>query len=204
MKSKNEKNTNTMTNTNKNRKAKEAKWYDLNEDEKRKFFDFIRTSFEKDATFRGAFKSIRDALNNRSLTIMLYTPELGMNVLCRGGELLELMSDMEKERPLVDDANNHRTKVGVGMPWGFRVTPDPANMVRESNKWFLELTARRCARWIAKKFSSDDVVAVGLEVGEDSSIQIHVAYKCEVEDYEGLEYLPITSSFLTSMMGVAA
>ena len=72
------------------------------------------------------------------------------------------------------------------------------------NTWFLLLTKKRFARWIAKEFSTDDVVAVGLEVGEDYSIKVYVAYKFEAEDCEGLEYLHITSSFLTSMMGVAA
>ena len=121
-----------------------------------------------------------------------------------GDELIELMGDLEREMPLANDANNHRTKIGVGTPWGFRVTPDPANMIRESNCWFLQLTARRFARWIAKEFSTDDVVAIGLEVGEDFSIKVHVAYKFEIEDCEGFDYLPITSSFLSRMMGCAA
>jgi len=182
----------------------DTKLYDLNEDEQRKFIDFIRTSFEKDATFRGAFKNVRKALENSSLGIKIYIPELGMNVLCRGSELLELMSDLENEMSLADDTKKHRTNVSVGTPWGFRVTPDPANMVRESNTWFLLLTKKRFARWIAKAFSTDEVVAIGLEVGKDYSIRVYVAYKFEAEDCEGLDYLPITSSFLTSMMGVAA
>ena len=184
--------------------VKETTWYKLNEDEQMKFISFIRTSFEKDATFRGAFKNVRKALENSSLGIKIYIPELGMNVLCRGSELLELMSDLENEMSLADDTKKHRTNVSVGTPWGFRVTPDPANMVRESNTWFLLLTKKRFARWIAKAFSTDEVVAIGLEVGKDSSIHVHVAYKFEVEDESGLDYSPITESFLLHMMGCAA
>lgn len=190
-----------MTNNN---EIKETTWYKLNEDEQMKFISFIRTSFEKDATFRGALTNVGRALENKSLGIKFYIPELGMKILCRGDELVELVGDLESEMPLANDANNHRTNISVGTPWGFRVTPDPANMIRESNEWFLLLTRRSFARQIAKAFSADDVVAIGLEVGEDSSIQVHVAYKFEVEDESGLDYVPITSSFLSHMMGCAA
>lgn len=189
---------------NDNNEIKEATWYELNEYEQRKYIEFIRTSLEKNATFRGAFKNVRRALDNRSVAIKLYIPELGMKVRCKGNELLEFMSDLESEMPLANDANNYRTNISVGTPFGFRVTPDPRTMIREANSWFLELTERSFARWIAKAFSTDDVVAIGLEVESDSSIKVHVAYKYEAEEESGFDYVPITASFLSHMMGCAA
>ena len=50
---------------------------------------------------------------------------------------------------------------------------------------------------------SEYEVVIGLEV-EGHSISVHVAYKDEVENVDGPNFLPLTSKFLTRLMGYAA
>ena len=115
------------------------------------------------------------------------------------------MGEMAKEMPLANDATTQRTNVRVGLPRG-------CGGVEESNVWMVILKSRATARSIAKGYSQNDIVAVGLEVmGHD--INVYVAdkdeaevYKDEVgnEDGQGFNFLPITNKFLTRLMGVAA
>lgn len=175
---------------------KNMQWANLKDEEKDEVVTFIHTSLEKDATFRGMVKNVKAALNNSPLGIRTYIPTLEANVLCEGQDLLNAMGEMAKEMPLANDVTNQRTNVRLGLPRG-------CGGAGESNEWMLVLKSRARARSIAKAFSEHDVVAIGLEVG-DHAISVHVAYKDEVENVDGLDSLPLTSKFLTRLMGYAA
>ena len=178
---------------------------DLKNEEMKEFLTFIQTSLEKDATFRGMVKNIKAALNNNHLGVRTYVPTLDAKVLCEGQDLLATMGEMAKEMPLANDATNQRTKVRVGLPRG-------CGGVEESNVWMVELKSRTTARSIAKDYSQYDVVVIGLDV-KGQTINVHVAYKDEIEAYKEevenkggsrIDFLPITSKFLTRLMGCAA
>ena len=183
--------------------VKNMKWYDLNDEEMKDFVTFIRTSLEKDATFKGMVKNVKAALHNSHLATRTYIPTLEANVLCEGQELLDVTNEMSSKMPNANDATNQRTKVSVGLPQGFMLTPDPKDEVLEPNVWMVELESRAHARSIAKTFSEHDVVVIGLEISGDT-IEVHVAYKDEVENQKGFDSLPFTSKFLTRLMGYAA
>lgn len=177
---------------------------DLKNEEMKEFLTFIQTSLEKDATFRGIVKNVKAALNNNHLGVRTYVPTLEAKVLCEGQDLLATMDEMAKEMSLANDTTNQRAKVSVGLPRG-------CGGIEESNVWMVELESRATARSIAKGYSND-IVAVGIEVvGHDINVYVAnkdeaEAYKDEVgnEDGQGFNFLPITSKFLTRLMGVAA
>lgn len=178
---------------------------DLKNEEMKEFLTFIQTSLEKDATFRGIVKNVKAALNNNHLGVRTYVPTLDAKVLCEGQDLFATMGEMAKEMSLTNDTTNQRTKVKVGLPRG-------CGGIEESNVWMVELKSRFTARSIAKGYSNNDIVVVGIEVmGHD--INVYVAHKDEAEAYkdevgnedgQGFNFLPITSKFLTRLMGVAA
>ena len=176
--------------------VKNIKCCDLKDEELDEFLNFIRTSLEKDATFKGMVKNVKDALHNSHLGMMTYIPTLEANVFCEGQDLLNVMDEMANEMLLVNDATNQRTKVSLGLPRG-------CAGVTESNIWMAELKSRADARRTAKGYSQHDIVVIGLGISGDT-IDVHVAYKDEVENANGLNFLPITSKFLTRLMGYAA
>ena len=175
---------------------KDIKWYDLKDEELKEFESFIHTSLENDKTFKGMVKNVKVALNRSHLGMRTYIPTLEASVSCEGQDLLGVMDEMAKEMPLANDATYQRTKVSVGLPRG-------CGGATESNIWMVELKSRAQARSIAKGYAQYDVVAIGLELSGDA-INVHVAYKDEVENVDGLNFLPLTSKFLTRLMGYAA
>ena len=186
-------------------KTREIAWYDLKDEELKEFVTFIRTSLEKDSTFKAMVNNIKAALNNRHLGIRTYIPTLEATILCEGQDLLNIIDDMTKEMPLANDTTNQRTKVMVGLPQG-------CGGVDASNLWFVNMDTRAQARSIAKGYSQHDIMVIGFEV-KDHAIMVHVACKDEIVAYmdelgngdgHRVDFQPFTSKSLTRLMGYAA
>ena len=183
------------------KEVKNMNWHELQENELGKALKFIQASLKKDSTIKALFMNLWGTLKDSSITMRIYIPTLGMNVLFATKHLLSFLYAIG----MIDNAPHQPTKVSVGLPRGYMGAD-------ESNAFMLELATRDQARSIAKDYSQYDVVVIGLDV-KGQTINVHVAYKDEIEAYKEevenkggsrIDFLPITSKFLTRLMGYAA